>query len=55
MSLASSTAWAASQKVSVYPCQAGYRQEESPAANELQKFTVNFIISGTVNDAATTA
>lgn len=53
--VASSTAWTASQKVSVYPCQAGYRQDEAPAANELQKFTVNFIISGAVNDAATVA
>lgn len=49
------TAVAASQKVSVYPCQAGYRQEEPPAANELQKFTVNFVISGTVVDTATVA
>ena len=48
------TSWAASQKVSVWTAQAGYRQEVSPAANELQKFEVGLMISGAVNDAATT-
>ena len=49
--VASATAWAASQKVQVYPAQAGDRFMQKPAANELEKFTVQFFISGTVVDA----
>jgi len=53
--LAASTAWTAAQKVTVIPCQAGYRQEMPPAANTLEKFSVKFVISGTVQDGATVA
>lgn len=50
-----STAWAASQKVTVYTVQAGYRDEKAPAKNELEKFAVDFKITGAVVDNATTA
>lgn len=53
--VASTTAWTASQKVQVYPCTAGDRQLLPPAANELEKFTVPLMVTGTVNDAATVA
>lgn len=54
-SLAAATAWAAGQKVQVYPMQAGDRQKASPAPNELEKFTVPYFKTGAVNDAATVA
>lgn len=53
--IAAATAWTASQKVQVYPMQAGDRQKSSPAPNELEKFTVPFFKSGAVNDSATVA
>lgn len=54
-SIAATTAWAASQKVQVFPAQAGDRQLVPPAANDLEKFVVPFFVSGTVQDAATVA
>lgn len=54
-SVASSTAWTAAQKVQVYPCTAGDRQLLPPAANELEKFTVPFMVTATVVDAAAVA
>ena len=53
--IAGSTAWAASQKVLVYPAQAGYRALAPYAANEVEKFSVDFKINGIVVDSATTA
>jgi len=53
--IAASTAWTASQKVQVFPSQAGDRQMSSPAPNELQKFTVPFFKTAAVQDAATVA
>jgi len=53
--IASTTAWTASQKVQVYPCTAGDRQLQPPAANELEKFTVPLMVTAAVNDAATVA
>lgn len=53
--IAGTTAWAASQKVLVYPAQAGYRALAPYAANEVEKFTVDFKVSGIVVDSATTA
>lgn len=54
-SVSSATAWTASQKVQVFPAQAGDRQMLSPAANDLEKFSVTYFITGAVNDAATVA
>lgn len=54
-SVDSATAWTASQKVQVYPCQAADRALISPAANEVEKFSVSFFINGPVQDAATVA
>ena len=53
--VASTTAWASSQKVTVYPGTAGDRQDVPTAPNEVLKFAVPIMVSGTVNDAATTA
>ena len=53
--LSASTAWAASQKVTVYTVQAGFRDEKAPAKNELEKFAVDFKVTGAVVDTATTA
>lgn len=53
--VAAATAWTASQKVQVFPAQAGDRQKASPAPNELEKFTVPFFKTGAVQDAATVA
>lgn len=49
--VAAATAWTASQRVQVYPAQAGDRFMLKPAANEVEKFQVQFFISGTVVDA----
>lgn len=53
--VASSTAWATSQKVRVFPCQAGSRAKEPVAKNELEKFTVQFFKTAAVVDSATVA
>lgn len=53
--VAAATAWTATQKVTVAPCQAGFRSEVNPAANSLDKFTVKFAITGPVVDTATVA
>lgn len=53
--VAATTAWAAAQKVTVYLVAAGFRDEKSPAKNELEKFAVDFKITGQTVDSATTA
>ena len=53
--VASTTAWASTQKVTVFPCQAGFRDESAPAANAVAKFSVEFVISGIVVDTAAVA
>lgn len=53
--VAATTAWAASQKVTVYTVSAGFRDEKAPAKNELEKFAVDFKVTGGTVDTATTA
>lgn len=53
--LAASTAWAASQKVQVYPVQSGEPNRVKPAANEVKKLTVSFFMTGDANTNATVA
>lgn len=53
--VSSSTAWTASQKVTVYTVQAGFREEMPPAKNEMEKFAVDFKITAQVRDDATVA
>ena len=53
--VAASTAWASTQKVTVYPVQAGFRNELAPAPNTLEKFSVAFKISGAPVDTAAVA
>lgn len=53
--VAASTAWASGQKVTVIPCQAGFREELAPAANMVEKFAVEFIPNGAVVDTAAVA
>lgn len=53
--VASGTAWASGQKVTVYPVQAGYRDEKAPAKNEMEKFAVPFYMTGQVLDTAAVA
>lgn len=43
--LASETLWAASQDVEVYPVQCGTRSKATPAANELQTFTLPLMVT----------
>lgn len=54
-SVDSTTAWTAAQKVQVYPAQAGDRQLVPPAANDMEKFVVQFFVTGAVQDAAAVA
>ena len=51
--LAATTAYAAAQKVDVYPCTAGDRQRISPAANEMLKFSVGMFVTSPMVPAAT--
>lgn len=53
--VATSTAYASGQKLQVWTAQAGDRQMISPAPNEVEKFSVKFFVSGTVNDASSIA
>lgn len=53
--VASGTAWASGQKITVYPVQAGFRDEKAPAKNEMEKFAVQFFITGQVLDTAAVA
>ena len=53
--VAKGTAWASGQKVTVYPVQAGFRDEKAPAKNELEKFAVPFLITSAVLDTAAVA
>ncbi len=53
--VASSTAWASSQKVTVIPCQAGFRNELAPAPNTVEKFSVAFKVSSAPVDTASVA
>lgn len=43
--LASGTAWASTQRVEVYPSECGEPQLVSPAANEVQKYTVPLMVT----------
>lgn len=47
----SSTAYAAAQRVWVYPCRASDRAPISPAANEMLKFSVPLTVTGTYSEA----
>lgn len=53
--VAAATAYASSQKLQVFPAQAGDRQMVSPAANEVEKFVVSFFVTAVVQDAASVA
>jgi hypothetical protein len=53
--VAASTAWTASQKVTVYPVQAGFRNEMAPAPNTLEKFSVAFKVTSAPVDTASVA
>ena len=53
--VAAATAWTASQKVQVFPAQAGDRQMVSPAPNEVEKCSVTDFVTAAVQDAATVA
>jgi hypothetical protein len=53
--ITSSTAWAASQAVEVYPGQFGEVKNLDPAPNELHKYEAPFFISPAPNLRATTA
>jgi hypothetical protein len=54
-SIATTTAYASGQKLQVFPAQAGDRNFQSPAANDLEKFSVKFFITGAVVDASSIA
>lgn len=54
-SIASSTAWATSQKVRVFPVTASNRQKQERSANEVEKFACDFFKTGPAVDSATTA
>lgn len=54
-SIAGTTAWTAAQKVRVFPVQAGSRAKTPRAANELEKFVVQFFKSAATVDTATVA
>lgn len=43
--VASETAWTAAQDVEVYPVQCGTRSKATPAANELQTFTLPLMVT----------
>lgn len=51
----SSTAWTASQKVEVYPVQAGEPSFIKPAPNEVAKFETTFFLTADANTSATVA
>ncbi|BBC29995.1 uncharacterized protein SGFS_012890 [Streptomyces graminofaciens] len=53
--LAYTTAWAAGQKVEVYPVECGERNSIPPAPNEVAKFTSNMKLREEPNTAATVA
>lgn len=53
--VASSTAWTAAQKVEVYPVECGEPQLASPAANEVQKYTVPMTVTSDPSTNATVA
>lgn len=52
---ASSTAWATSDKVEVYPVQTGETRNLAPASNEVQKYEIPVKITTTPNLRATVA
>lgn len=52
---ASSTAWATSDKVEVYPVQTGETRNLAPASNEVQKYEIPLKITTTPNLRATVA
>lgn len=54
-SIAGSTAWTAAQKVRVFPVKAGSRQKAARAANEVEKFTVDFMKTGVTIDSGAVA
>jgi hypothetical protein len=49
------TAWAAGQKVEVYPTTCGEPKNNSPAANEVMKFTSTMMVTSQPATAATVA
>lgn len=53
--IAATTAWASSQIVEVYPSETGEPQLSSPAANEVQKYTVPLTVTSAPNTNATVA
>jgi hypothetical protein len=53
--VASTTTFAASQKVHVIPCTAGDRQPMASAKNEVLKFQVPMFVTGTVQASVTVA
>lgn len=53
--LTSTTAWASTQVVEVYPVQTGTRQLVSPAANEVAKFISPMMVTSDADDAAVVA
>jgi hypothetical protein len=53
--IAESTAWAASQKVRVYPMQCGEVSHRDPEENSLERYGVPMTVTSTPNLRATTA
>jgi hypothetical protein len=53
--VANTTAMAIGDRVTVFPVQAGYRDEKQTAKNEMAKFSVDFAITGQVRDDAVVA
>lgn len=53
--IAASTAWATSQKVQVYPVQAGEPKRVKAAANEVKKLMTQFFVTSDPNTNATVA
>jgi hypothetical protein len=53
--IAAATAWTAAQKVHVYPAQAGDRQPQPSAKNEVLKLVVPLFITGTVQASVAVA
>lgn len=53
--VASGTAWTASQKAEVYPVMTGEASLIKPAANEVQKFESIFFLTSDANTSATVA
>jgi hypothetical protein len=53
--VASTTAWASTQSVEIYPVQCGQREQQDPAPNEVQKYVVPMFMTADPDDSAVVA